>query len=159
MRGVVGVHTWEMPIEKFFIFVTSNYKLPALFTPVYLGTKISLLLVYNRLTPELWFQYPVWITIFVVVAWTFVLEVLLIFPCQPIAAAWDLTITNATCLDRQAIFTTVAIMGAVTDTMVLAVPMPILWKLQRPRREKIGLAAIFGMGILYVSSFIRRLRY
>ncbi|KAJ1325678.1 hypothetical protein MN608_08872 [Microdochium nivale] len=158
-RGVFGTHSWEMPIGKFFLLAIALYLLPILFTALHCCAKMSLLLVYNRLTPELWFRYPVWITMVVVVVYTLILLFMFIFPCQPVAAAWDLTITGAVCLDRHAIYMASSIMGAVTDLMVLAVPMPLLWNLQRPRRQKIGLAAIFGMGILTAFTAFMRLKW
>ncbi|KAJ1328155.1 hypothetical protein MN608_07491 [Microdochium nivale] len=157
-RGIYGTHIWEMPIEKFSMFVTSLYTLAALYNPVHGCVKLSLLIIYNRLTPELWFRYPVWITIFVVATSAAVLEFLLIFPCYPVTASWGITDTKAACVDRQALYMASAIMGATTDALVLAVPMPLLWKLQRPRREKIGLAAIFCMGIVTVFTAVMRLK-
>ncbi|KAJ1328868.1 hypothetical protein MN608_05597 [Microdochium nivale] len=157
IRGMFGTHIWEMSIEDFFIFVTSLNTLVAFYNPVHGGVKLSLLIIYNRLTPELWFRYPVWITMFVVATSTAVLEILLIFPCYPITASWDILVANPACVDRHALYVATAIAGAVTDALVLAVPMPLLWKLQRPARQKIGLAAIFGMGVVTVFTAVMRL--
>ncbi|KXJ90075.1 hypothetical protein Micbo1qcDRAFT_189222 [Microdochium bolleyi] len=157
-RGIMGTHVWEMPLQKFGMFLTALYQLPVLYNPVQCGTKMSLLLVYNRLTPELWFRYPVWFTMFVVVASNVILQFVTIFPCSPVAAAWDLTITDFTCMDRPAIYKATAILGAATDVLVLAVPMPLVWRLQMPRRQKMGLAALFSVGILTVVTSIMRLK-
>ncbi|KAH7028949.1 uncharacterized protein B0I36DRAFT_244366 [Microdochium trichocladiopsis] len=147
-RGIMGTHVYEMPLPKFSLFLTALYQLPILYNPVQCGTKMALLLVYNRLTPELWFRIPVWTTMFIVCAATAVLQFVTIFPCSPVRGAWDLAITESTCMDRPAIYKAIAIMGAATDAIVLAVPMPPVYRLRVPLRQKIGLAALFSVGAL-----------
>ncbi|KAG9252673.1 uncharacterized protein F5Z01DRAFT_222132 [Emericellopsis atlantica] len=156
-RGVMGTHGWEMPITKFALFVRALYLLPILYNPVQCGAKMALLLVYRRLAPQKWFHVAVWFTGFVVVGSSVAITFVTIFPCRPTQAAWDMTITDSECIDRNAVYKATAALGAVTDTMVLAVPIPVVIPLQISMRQKIGLIAFFGIGGVTVFTSVMRL--
>jgi len=145
----MGTHAWEMPFPKFMQFVRALYLLPILYNPVQAGAKMALLLLYRRLAPQRWFQYMNWSVIAVVLSSSTALLFITIFPCRPVSGAWDLTLAAETvCVDRPAIYKATAVIGAVTDLMVLAVPLPIVIKLQIPLRQKIGLIILFSLGIV-----------
>ncbi|ETS73770.1 hypothetical protein PFICI_14716 [Pestalotiopsis fici W106-1] len=156
-RGIMGTHIWEMPITKFYQFLKDLYQLPILYNPIQCGAKLSLLLVYQRLAPLKWYKLTVWTTAAIIVISSTVLLFITIFPCQPVQAAWDLTITDYQCVNRQAVYKAQAIMGAITDAMVLLVPIPVVVSLHIPRRQKFGLVCFFGIGAITVFTSIMRL--
>lgn len=43
------------------------------------------------------------------------------------------------------------ITNIITDLIVLALPIPTLWKLHLPRRERIILVTLMSLGLMYVS--------
>ncbi|KAJ4314504.1 hypothetical protein N0V84_008845 [Fusarium piperis] len=145
-RGVMGTHGWEMPITKFAMFVRALYLLPILYNPVQCGAKMALLLVYRRLAPQMWFRIAVWFTAFAVVGSSLAITFVTIFPCQPTRAAWDISYTNPKCIDRNAVYKATAALGAITDFMVLAIPIPVVIPLQIAMRQKIGLVCFFAVG-------------
>ncbi|KAJ4014006.1 hypothetical protein NW766_006256 [Fusarium irregulare] len=146
IRGVMGTHGWEMPITKFALFARALYLLPILYNPVQCGAKLALLLVYRRLAPLKWFQILIWITGFVVVGSSVAITFVTIFPCRPVRAGWDITITDAKCIDRPAVYQATAILGAITDAMVLAIPIPVVVPLKISWRQKVGLLCFFCIG-------------
>lgn len=144
----MGAHAWEMPITKFMRFTRALYLLPILYNPVQCGAKLCLLLLYRRLAPQRWFQCMVWAVVFVVVGSSVAILFATVFPCRPVAGAWDLSLSPITkCIDRPAVYQATAVLGAVTDLLVLAVPMPIVVGVRLPRRQKIGLIALFSIGV------------
>jgi hypothetical protein len=77
----------------------------------------------------------------------------LLFACKPIAASWDpLLFGTAVCINRGAIYITQAVIGIVTDVLLLGLPIPTVLKLEMPNKQKIGLVGIFGIGSMYVSA-------
>ncbi|UPL01477.1 hypothetical protein LCI18_012411 [Fusarium solani-melongenae] len=156
-RGVMGTHGWEMPITKFAMFVRALYLLPILYNPVQCGAKMALLLVYRRLAPQMWFRISVWFTTFVVIGSSLAITFVTIFPCQPTRAAWDISYTNPKCIDRESVYKATAALGAVTDLMVLAIPIPVVIPLQIAIRQKIGLVCFFAVGGVTVFTSIMRL--
>jgi hypothetical protein len=72
----------------------------------------------------------------------------LIFPCKPIAKAWDVTITDGSCINRGAIYIFQAVTNIVTDVLLLLLPIPMVWRLHMPMQQKVGLVFIFIVGSL-----------
>jgi hypothetical protein len=143
----MGTHSWEMPLDKFGLFLKALYQLPILYNPVQCGAKLALLLLYQRLAPLLWYQITVWVVGFIVVGSSVAIMFATIFPCTPVRAAWDLTVTASYCIDRPALYQATAILGAITDILVLAVPMPIVISLQVISfKNKVAVIAGFGIG-------------
>ncbi|KAK4245711.1 hypothetical protein C7999DRAFT_33926 [Corynascus novoguineensis] len=145
-RGIMGTHSWEMPLTKFMLFLKALYQLPILYNPVQCGAKLSLLLVYRKLAPRRWYHVSVWLVGVVVVGSSVAVMFAAIFACTPVRSAWDLTITDGTCIDRPALYQATAILGAITDILVLAVPIPITITLQVSLKHKIIVLTAFGIG-------------
>ncbi|KAH8662482.1 hypothetical protein BX600DRAFT_466439 [Xylariales sp. PMI_506] len=154
--GFMGTHTWEMPLSQFEQFLRALYNLPILYNPVQGCAKMALLLVYYKLAPQLWYKCTVFIVMFIVVVSSLCLLFITIFICSPVSSAWDLSISGS-CINRPAVYQATAIIGAITDAMVFAVPMPILVKLKIPVRQKIGLGCLFGVGAVTVFTSVMRL--
>ncbi|KAI8287583.1 hypothetical protein K4K60_012340 [Colletotrichum sp. SAR11_57] len=146
--GAGGVHAWEIPIEKFHIFMMDVFLAAPIYTICGSFAKVSLLIFYMRLSPQRWFKWAVWITLGVIISYSAALFFALIFACDPIAMSWDVTITEGTCIDRPAIYIATAVANIVSDVMIFSLPIPIVVKLQIPRRQKIGLFFIFAVGSL-----------
>jgi len=72
----------------------------------------------------------------------------LIFPCKPVHKAWDATVIEGSCINRGAVYIVQAVTNIVTDVFLLLIPIPIVWKLNMPRVQKIGLFFIFVIGSL-----------
>ncbi|KAK4184089.1 hypothetical protein QBC35DRAFT_541191 [Podospora australis] len=156
VRGVFGTHSWEMPLTKFIYFLKALYLLPILYNPVQGGAKLALLLVYRRLAPQKWFLILVWTVIFIVVGSSTAILFAAIFPCKPVEFAWNIMIPGE-CIDRPKLYQATAILGAITDLMVLAVPIPVVVTLQIPRKQKIALIAAFSVGGITAFTSIMRL--
>ena len=72
------------------------------------------------------------------------------FACTPVAFIWDLTIQGGHCINLIALARFTCITGSITDVLILALPMPIVWSLQMDRSKKIGICGVFLLGGLYV---------
>ncbi|KAL1792577.1 hypothetical protein ACET3X_009084 [Alternaria dauci] len=138
--GSMGVHAWEIPIEKYAFY-----------------SRITLCIFYSRLSPFVAFQWAVWITAFICASSYIAIFFSLLFACKPIAASWDpLLLPTATCVNRGAIYIATAVIGIITDVMLISIPIPTIWGLQMPTKQKIGLTLMFGVGsITMVTSVIR----
>ncbi|KAL8814159.1 MAG: hypothetical protein Q9223_006600 [Gallowayella weberi] len=77
--------------------------------------------------------------------------------CRPFAYNWDPTIKDFTCGNRNAAYIGAGSLNIVTDLMVLMLPIPMVWNLQIPRRNKAILTAVFGMGLFVCIVSILRL--
>lgn len=73
-----------------------------------------------------------------------------IFLCDPVHKYWDMTVLG-TCMDAETHFWSTSIIGIVLDWAVWLLPIPVVGKLKLPRRQKLGLLVVFGLGGLCVS--------
>ncbi|KAH6870269.1 hypothetical protein BKA58DRAFT_384712 [Alternaria rosae] len=155
--GSIGVHAWEISIEKYGFYSRLLLAAPVLYAPCTALTKVALCIFYSRLSPSVAFQWAVWITLFVCAGSYTAVFFSLIFACKPIAASWDpLLLATATCVNRGAIYIATAVIGIVTDVMLISIPIPTIWGLQMPTKQKIGLTIMFCVGsITMVTSIIR----
>lgn len=110
--------------------------------------KVSLLIFYFRLSPQRWFKRAVWISLAIIAGYSIGIFFALVFACDPIAMSWDATITEGTCINRPSLYIATAAANIISDLILFALPIPIVVKLQIPRRQKVGLSFIFAVGSL-----------
>lgn len=132
----------------------SNYVQAIVYVFPPLFSKLALLVFYIKLqNRERWYQWSVYLTIFVVVGSQVSILFAVAFACKPIAMAYDITITEGVCIDRPAVFKATAAFGVITDVMIFAIPLPMVFKLHISTPKKIGLVGIFFVGSAFVVSF------
>jgi hypothetical protein len=55
-------------------------------------------------------------------------------------------------MDKESHFWSTSIIGIILDFTIWVLPIPVVGKLKLPKRQKIGLVTVFGLGGLHVSS-------
>ena len=117
------------------------------YTPASTAIKFSILLLYRRLFPSKKFRIVLWsITGFLIVfALAQMLSVLI--QCTPVAALWNpMAHAGAHCINYTPALILFAIVNALTDVIILGLPMPILWHLHTSKTRRRQLVGIFGLG-------------
>lgn len=107
---------------------------------------MSLLLYYRVLSPQLWWSRSIYATMCLVCGYCIALIFAQLLACRPIAASWDITITDYTCIDYQAVLRAPAIFGIITDFILLTLPIPLVTQLRMSAAQKIGLLFMFAIG-------------
>lgn len=95
-------------------------------------------------------MWSIWVTIVIVVGYSIGIFFSLIFACNPIARSWDITIQEGSCINRPALYIATAVLGIVTDVMLLVLPLPLVIRLQVSIQQKLGLMLMFAIGSMYV---------
>ncbi|KAL7272301.1 hypothetical protein RUND412_004893 [Rhizina undulata] len=142
-----------------------TYALPIIYTVGVTSIKISLLLFYRRLT----ITGPV---MHKVIKWMIATQVLcgvgtifgLAFICSPLQGWWNLdvqkSITNCPNYSQTtAIYITLRTISVLSDIIILLMPVSMVWKLDLPVKQKLGLAGLFTLGMLACVAAILRLTY
>jgi len=70
-----------------------------------------------------------------------------IFNCDPVAAYWDPT-PGAICIGNHPFWEVNAAGNIVTDVLILTLPIPMLKRLNLPKRQRHILIGIFSLGVL-----------
>ncbi|KAJ6178842.1 hypothetical protein N7519_009303 [Penicillium mononematosum] len=81
------------------------------------------------------------------------------FFCVPVHAFWNPSedVRLAKCLPAAPVWFTNAALQTSTDLVILVMPMPLLWKLQLPKRQKWGILVVFSLGIFIIGTSSVRL--
>ncbi|RMZ03428.1 hypothetical protein D0860_06794 [Hortaea werneckii] len=109
-----------------------------------LGFKLSLLSVYHQLAGfKKLYRRVLWVTMALVTLNSVAFAFVFAFSCDPPAKVWHNDIAG-NCVNEVAFY-----FGATIglDLLVIALPFPIIKGLQLDARKKIGLGALFGLGI------------
>lgn len=124
-------------------------------------TKISILLFYRRIADgsiSTWFRIAVLSSIAFVAAYIVAFVLVPFLGCRPFNSYWNSVDLNwaAThvegvdyvCYNEGADDLAASIISIIQDFLACGMPSLLFWKLQLPRRQKIALSAIFGVGFL-----------
>ncbi|KAI9823588.1 MAG: hypothetical protein M1832_002369 [Thelocarpon impressellum] len=117
--------------------------------------KMSVLLFYHRIFPTRSVTVVLCASGVFVVLWCLSALLVAIFSCRPIGYFWDKAQLGR-CIDIEAFVTAEAGITIFTDVVILAIPLPLVWVLKIPCRQKLALSGIFLLGaFVCVASIIR----
>ncbi|KAL0932841.1 uncharacterized protein CTRU02_211804 [Colletotrichum truncatum] len=111
--------------------------------------KIALLISYLRLlkgTDQKSYRRAVWLTIILIFLAHLGCAFSLIFACTPVDKSWN-PLKDGHCLAPGPSFTAYAVVTIVSDVVVAILPIPVLLKLNIRLEKKVGLIAIFLLGL------------
>lgn len=108
--------------------------------------KISLVLQYARIFAGKRFRLACWLIMGFIIASGIWAIFSAIFNCIPVHSFWDISYVGGHCMDKKFMWFFTASLNLLTDIILVAMPMPVLKSLQLPKKQKIGLMCIFGLG-------------
>lgn len=86
--------------------------------------------------------------------------ILLILQCKPVRAAWDSTITDKKCFSADTLFDIEMYQGVlmfVVDIVIITMPIPTIWKLQMPLKNRLVIISLFSLGLIACAASLARL--
>lgn len=124
-------------------FISSFFYLGALF-----GYKFSILLLYLRLfSVNEYFRYCTWAVMTFVFGYLFANLLTQLFGCTPIVEHFG------HCVLSTRVGLAYGSMNFISDIFIIVLPLPIVWRLQLSRKEKLGVTLIFMSGVMQVPTF------
>ncbi|MCJ1350127.1 MAG: hypothetical protein MMC33_000108 [Icmadophila ericetorum] len=132
--------------------------------PTVFLTKLSILLQYHqifvptRAGNKLTF-YSIHILIWTNLLLYFIDTFVEAFACTPREMIWNPFVTSGHCLNINANLVATASFNILSDFSIFALPLFVIWKLHLPTKEKIGVSAIFAVGLFGCIASIIRLLY
>lgn len=118
--------------------------------------KLSLLLQYLRIFDSGIQRHLCLATFTVVAAWAAVTSFMAWFPCFPIHAYWDWSVGDKKCYGygseyaagHYATFLGHGIVNMILDLVILALPLPLVFRPGTVRRTKLGLCGLLTLGVM-----------
>ncbi|MCJ1400424.1 hypothetical protein MMC11_003629 [Xylographa trunciseda] len=141
--GGVGGPSHDLTPDEAIILAKITYAVAIVYPAALPVIKFSILLFYKRLFPGRHFRLLQYcIGVFILVCWISE-EFATIFQCTPISANWT---PGGICIAEAAMDDILSAANVFTDIFILAMPWPILLKLQVTKQKKIQLLGIFLLG-------------
>ena len=114
--------------------------------------KISILLLYNRSFGRLrYLRISLYIIGTFSTYWAFIVIIVYACQCRPIQYFWDRTL-DGSCINAPLFLIVASATDVVSNFVLLALPLPAMWKMKTTMAQKIILTGIFWLGLLYVNS-------
>lgn len=110
--------------------------------------KLSILLFYKRLFPTRRMKRACNCVGGLLLLWYIAFQTTAIAQCVPISFYWNKDIEHGQCIKFVPFYIALAATNVFTDVVILALPMPLVWKLQVKTPRKIGLTITFLLGTL-----------
>ncbi|KAL9118183.1 MAG: hypothetical protein Q9187_005275 [Circinaria calcarea] len=154
--GGIGKHITELTPTEYKVFFRAGFAVEILYFLAITPVKISVLFLYGRLFPTRMLLLVAKIVGAVCIAWCLASVLVTIFQCNPVASAWNPPI-GGQCVSYFAHFQLgVAISNMLTEIIILCIPLPIIWRLSLPARDKAILSGMFFLGsFVCVASVMR----
>ena len=143
----LGMGKHAVLLTKPVAFAQATLSTEVLYTPASTSIKFSVLLLYRRLFPNKRLKIASYcIGVFLII---FALAQMLsvIFQCTPVAALWDpFSHPGASCDNYRPALILFAAVNALTDIIILCLPLPILWHLHTTKTRRRQLIGVFLLG-------------
>lgn len=123
------------------LYVSINVYQPALIL-----TKASILCQYYRIFPGKNIRIAIYTMAGITAAFGIWSTFTFIFMCTPIQAFWNQTLPGGHCINTTAAYFAASGVNILTDVLIFLLPMPALYQLQLPKRQRIGLMVVFALG-------------
>lgn len=95
-------------------------------------------------------RIALWAVGIFVVCFCFVQSLAFVLACLPVSAHFTLNKPHY-CVNRRLAGTIISAFNVASEFVILALPLPALYKMQTPRRQKMGIMGIFMAGGLLVA--------
>lgn len=121
-------------------------------------TKCSLLLFLIRLGPGTPLCYTSWGILVFVTLYTLIAFTLSAIQCMPASYMWGAAAAGK-CIDRKTMGLVLYSISIATDFAIWVVPLPTVWRIRMPTRQKVALIGVFSLGSLCVSLYLCLIRF
>ena len=107
--------------------------------------KASILLFYRRLFSTV--QFRTWTTVVLIFVgvWLITNNVAAAVQCLPVQKAWEFDLPGH-CVNPMTLVIGIQVPNVFLDVVILALPMPMVYRLQLSRTKRLRVAAIFLLG-------------
>ncbi|KAF1836365.1 hypothetical protein BDW02DRAFT_493764 [Decorospora gaudefroyi] len=145
----LGQHVWILPVQTLFETMKSCilylYVCQVLYAFSIALTKIAIISSYLRFIQDKPFRLAMYITSIIIASLWVTGVFVTIFQCRPISGAWNFTISRK-CVDYIDYLYASSAVNVATDIILCILPLPHLWRLNMPLKQRLILCALLAGG-------------
>ncbi|KAI9374371.1 hypothetical protein BJX61DRAFT_306433 [Aspergillus egyptiacus] len=109
------------------------------------AVKISIICFYRRVFTVKPFQLVSFAINTLIALWGAAIFIACALQCRPLRSYWDRSV-EGTCFDSNKFIIVNQIFNVIMDFVILALPVPMIWNLQRAWQDKLALNGVFALG-------------
>ncbi|RPA83338.1 hypothetical protein BJ508DRAFT_71098 [Ascobolus immersus RN42] len=163
-RYGVGYHYYDTPLEWYLPQQRSMFSVGMLYNPTLMFIKSSILAFYIRLSPHRHFRWACFFVLFITIAGAIGFSLTAFFACNPIDWQWNPhkygpenpKSKDVKCLDMLYLSVILGSFNSATDVLILLLPLPMIWKVNLPKRQKFAVSLVFSLGTFVCITSISR---
>lgn len=133
-----------------------GYAIETIYSAAVAVPKLSIIASYLRIFTDRRLRIATWIVGGVIAANGLAGIITSLASCHPFSARWDPALFQTHCIDAPRFWEGTSVPNVVTDAVMLALPLPTVWRLHIDTKQKIALSAVFALGSLSVLSCLSR---
>ncbi|KAI9833223.1 MAG: hypothetical protein M1826_000136 [Phylliscum demangeonii] len=108
--------------------------------------KVSILAFYARFLPPKPYLPILWFIAVLTALFCLATSMATLFQCSPVSKAWDVDVTCA--VNVPVLHLVISLFNLLTDLAILILPIQVTARLRTTRKRKVGLVALFSIGLL-----------
>lgn len=151
-----GHHTTDLPAKDLEISLILHWTFQITYKLSIALNKASILLLFIRIMPQRFYRVSCWALLTLVSLFAVSTIIAGIFQCVPVDKAWHKK-KPGHCYPLVNAWYANAIFSIITDCVILALPMRMVYQMKRDVREKALLFMVFGLGIFVTITSILRM--
>lgn len=145
----IGQTIWVLPREERGRIALADWILQKFWPAAQVFVKVSIILFLRRLLDCVEsFKIYATIVIVLVVAWGITAIVGNTLQCWPVQYFWIKHIQGDCMPGQNTFFITIGSLSLVQDVLILLLPLPVVWRLHAPLRQKIEITLLFSVGCI-----------
>ncbi|KAJ9657700.1 hypothetical protein H2201_008106 [Coniosporium apollinis] len=152
-------HVWDIPWSVIPGTLKIAFAAKIMFTFAATFIRMSLLQFYYRLTQDSgirWFTWALHLSHAFNACICISFVALVVFQCNPVSAYWAFPPQLQKCLPEGPVTLGAGIVNCIADLLVASLPIPIVVKLQMPRRQMVGVVMLLSLGFVVTLAGIIR---
>ncbi|KAL5602081.1 hypothetical protein FOBRF1_009614 [Fusarium oxysporum] len=151
--------TGTLPEDKTTPFYKCTYIAAFFYKEGLFWAKMTFLLLYYKIVTLSYWRSAYLGAIMVVVLWNICQILIFFLQCAPLEAVWNRDLRMKCVTNRLELAYVCAGINILTDLVVAILPLPVIWKLNLRRSQKIALSTVFGLGCFSIALAIVRIKW
>ncbi|KAI1776307.1 hypothetical protein F4818DRAFT_413666 [Hypoxylon cercidicola] len=152
-------HVWDIPQDTYHIGERLYGLLAYLsFILSVSFAKMSMLVLYLRLAPHAWFRFTCYSCIAIIACYSLAAAFVESLACRPLQGIVDESL-DAECYDSYPAYIALSSLNIGIDVIILLLPIPLVVRMQLPKRQKVSVILLFATGIVVCAVALKRVTY
>ncbi|KAM3072434.1 hypothetical protein ACMFMG_009235 [Clarireedia jacksonii] len=148
--GGIGYHASQLSLEQATLALQLTLAIQVTYAAGVGLVKCSICLLLMRIFSTKKFRIAATIVMGLCIAWATMTILIGFLICHPLDYNWNLKPPGSHCGNQTVAYGSVGVVDILTDTCILILPIPMIWRLQMPKLNKILLVSLLGFGVFTI---------